>query len=137
MGGMKRAGAVEAVRVVAAVIEREGRVLVARRKEGGLGGAWEFPGGKLRDGETPERGLERELREELGVPSETGESFASVEYRGEAAIDLLVYRATLASDRFTLTDHDEVRWLRPGDLEETDFSEPDRPVVRRLRAGGR
>jgi 8-oxo-dGTP diphosphatase len=132
---MKRAGSNAIVRVAAAVIEREGKVLVARRKAGGLGGAWEFPGGKLRDGETPERGLERELREELGVAARAGAWLATVEYRGEAAIDLLVYRATADREPFTLTDHEEIRWLRPEELDETDFSEPDRPVVRILREG--
>ncbi len=132
---MAHTGGNRAVRVVAAVIEREGRVLVARRKAGGLGGEWEFPGGKLRNGEAPERGLERELREELGVAAETGEAFCTVEYRGAAALDLLVYRVTLDSDDFTLTDHEEVRWRRPEELDEREFSEPDRPVVRKLRDG--
>lgn len=132
---MEGAGAKRAVRVAAAVIERGGRVLVARRKAGGLGGDWEFPGGKVEDGEAPEAALARELAEELGVAAETGEALGTVEYRGAGAIDLLVYRAELASDDFTLTDHEEVRWLRPADLDEAVFSEPDRPVVRRLRNG--
>lgn len=131
--GMEQTGTERAVRVVAAVIEQYGRILAARRMTGGIGGDWEFPGGKLRDGETPERGLERELREELGVKTRCGESYMTVHYRGAAAIDLLVYRVSLDSAEFTLTDHAEVRWLRSEDLDESQFSEPDRPVVRKLR----
>jgi 8-oxo-dGTP diphosphatase len=133
---MEQTGMERAVRVVAAVIERDGRFLAARRKSGGIGGDWEFPGGKLRDGETPERGLERELREELGVTARCGEVYETVAYRGAAAIDLLVYRVSLDTGDFTLTDHEEVRWLRPDDMDEARFSAPDRPVVRKLRGEG-
>ena len=130
---MEQTGTERAVRVVAAVVEQDGCFLAARRKSGGIGGDWEFPGGKLRDGETPERGLERELREELGVTARCGEVYETVAYRGAAAIDLLVYRVSLDTGDFTLTDHEEVRWLRPDDMDEARFSAPDRPVVRKLR----
>jgi 8-oxo-dGTP diphosphatase len=59
------------VRVTAAVIEREGQVLIARRGEGrALAGKWEFPGGKIEPGETPEQCLVREVREEFGIEAE-------------------------------------------------------------------
>jgi 8-oxo-dGTP diphosphatase len=120
--------------VVAAVIERDGKVLVARRKPGLMaGGLWEFPGGKLEAGEAPERGLERELEEELGVCARVGDLLCSVPFSGALmAFELLVFRAELLSDAFSLTDHDEVRWQAPGDMDETLFSRPDRPVVRML-----
>lgn len=125
----------EPVRVVAAVIERDGRVLIARRIRGGIGGDWEFPGGKVQEGEEPERALERELAEELGVKSCAGDYFCTVPYRdGEKAIDLLVYRADFAGETWTLTDHEEVRWTTVTELDEAAFSEPDRPVVRLLLA---
>ena len=120
--------------VVAAVIERDGKILVARRKPGLVaGGMWEFPGGKLEDGETAEKCLERELEEELGVPSRVGKLLCSVPFKGTlAAFELLVFRADLLSDSFKLTDHDEIRWQAPGDMDEALFSKPDRPVVRML-----
>lgn len=122
-------------RVVAAVIEHDGKVLIARRREGGIGGSWEFPGGKLREGEDPETGLERELAEELGVKTHAGKFLCSVLYHGSAfAIDLLAYRVTLVADTFTLVDHEELRWVAPARLDESMFSEPDRQVVRLLVA---
>jgi mutator protein MutT len=124
--------------VVAAVIEKDGKVLVARRKPGLVaGGLWEFPGGKLEDGETPERCLERELEEELGVSARVGDLLCSVPFAGAlAAFELLVYRTELFSDSFKLTDHDEIRWQAPGDMDEALFSKPDRPVVRMLAGRG-
>ncbi len=120
--------------VTAAVIERDGRILCARRRPGLVAeGLWEFPGGKLEDGEDPRRGLERELEEELGVEAHAGEFLCAVPFAGStASFELVVYRAELLSDDFHLTDHDEVRWLAPEEMEESRFSKPDRPVVRML-----
>jgi len=124
-------------KVTAAVIEREGKVLCARRRPGLVAeGLWEFPGGKLEDGEDPRRGLERELREELGVEARVGEFICAVPFSGATtSFELLVYRAELVGDGFRLTDHDEVRWLAPAEMEESLFSKPDRPVVRKLAGG--
>ena len=121
-------------KVAAAVIERDGKVLVARRKPGLVaGGLWEFPGGKLEEGESAEEGLERELAEELGVAARVGELLCSVPFEGRAArFELVAYRTELLGDDFRLTDHDEVRWLAPAEMDERVFSRPDRPVVRLL-----
>jgi 8-oxo-dGTP diphosphatase len=121
-------------KVTAAVIERDGKVLCARRKPGLIAeGLWEFPGGKLEDGEAPERGLRRELEEELGVEARIGEFLCSVPFTGShASFELVVFRAELLGGDFRLTDHDEIRWLRPEEMDESLFSKPDRPVVRML-----
>jgi len=123
-------------KVTAAVIEKDGKVLIARRKPGMTAGRlWEFPGGKLAAGESPERGLERELEEELGVRSRVGALLCTVPFSGPvAAMELLVFRTELLSESFRLADHDEIRWQAPGDMDEALFSEPDRPVVRMLAA---
>jgi len=122
------------ITVTAAVIEKDGRVLCARRKPGLVaGGLWEFPGGKLEDGETPERGLRRELVEEFGVDARVGEFICSVPFSGSlASFELVVFRAELSGEDLRLTDHDEIRWLRPEEMDESVFSKPDRPVVRML-----
>lgn len=134
--GQKNGPVGDLFKVTAAVIEREGRVLVARRRKGDrFGGLWEFPGGKLEPGEEPEEGLERELVEELGVRSRVGAFVCSVPFRSPVLnIELLVYRVELLSDDLRPQDHDETRWLAPGEMVESDFSEPDRPVVRLLAA---
>jgi 8-oxo-dGTP diphosphatase len=123
-------------KVAAAVIERDGKVLVARRKPGlAAAGFWEFPGGKVEEGEAAERCLERELEEELGVRVRVGDLLCAVPFAGPLlGLELVVFRTELLSDAFRLTDHDEVRWLRPSDMDEAVFSEPDRPVVRMLAA---
>jgi 8-oxo-dGTP diphosphatase len=122
--------------VTAAVIERDGKILVARRKPGiKAGGLWEFPGGKLEKGESPERGLEREIEEELGVRSRAGDLLCTVPFSGPvAAMELLVFRTELLSESFRPADHDEIRWQAPADMDEALFSEPDRHVVRMLVA---
>lgn len=125
-------------KVTAAVVERDGKVLVARRKAGLVaGGLWEFPGGKLEDGESAERGLARELEEEFGVEARVGEFLCSVPFSGSLmSFELVVFRAELLGNDFRLTDHDEIRWLAPADMDEGGFSKPDRPVVRILAGRG-
>lgn len=120
--------------VTAAVVERDGKVLVARRRpELVAGGLWEFPGGKLEDGESPERGLARELEEELGVIARVGERLCAVPFAGPTArFELLVFRTELLGEPTRLTDHDALRWLAPAEMDEAEFSKPDRPVVRLL-----
>jgi 8-oxo-dGTP diphosphatase len=124
-------------KVTAAVIEKDGKVLVARRRKGLVaGGLWEFPGGKLEAGEAPGRGLERELEEELGVRARAGEFLCAVPFSGAgASFELVVLRTELLGYDFRLTDHDAVRWLAPDEMDEAEFSAPDRPVVRLLRSG--
>lgn len=124
--------------VTAAVIERDGKVLVARRKAGLVAeGLWEFPGGKLEAGEDPRRGLERELEEELGVRARAGELLCAVPFESPAAsFELVVFRTELVSDDFRPTDHDQILWLEPAEMDESVFSKPDRPVVRLLAGRG-
>ncbi len=122
------------LKIVAAVIEREGKVLIARRRqETGYGGFWEFPGGRLEKGETPEKAVAREIAEELGVRIRVGGLLRAVTYQSQnLSIELLAYRASIVSGELKLTDHDEIRWVIPSELEEAEFTEPDRPVVRLL-----
>jgi 8-oxo-dGTP diphosphatase len=121
-------------KVTAAVVERDGKVLVARRKAGLIAeGLWEFPGGKLEEDEDPRRGLEREIQEELGVRARAGELLCSVPFEGSiTSFELVVFRTELFSDDFRLTDHDKILWLEPEKMDESVFSKPDRPVVRLL-----
>lgn len=125
-------------KVAAAVVERDGKVLVARRKPGLVaGGLWEFPGGKVEEGEAAEACLARELEEEFGVKARVGGYLCSVPFAGSSAsFELVVFRAKLLGDGFSLTDHDEVRWLKPEEMDENVFSKPDRPVVRMLAGRG-
>lgn len=114
--------------VTAAVIEEGGRVLIARRKKGDrCEGRWEFPGGKVEPGETPEGSLKRELREELGIDVAVGEQVCACPFRaGEAPMELLVYRTRIMGGKVVCRDHDEVRWVEPRELGRYDLTDPDR-----------
>lgn len=125
------------IRVTAAVIEHEGRVLLAQRPAGHrLAGLWEFPGGKLEPGETPEACLRRELREELGVETEIGEFVGSFphEYPG-LAIDLLVFRARLAGAAAPeAREHAALAWRTLEECAALPLAPADAPALARLRA---
>jgi 8-oxo-dGTP diphosphatase len=124
------------VKVTAAVIEKNGRIMIARRRKGeGHGGSWEFPGGKLEPGETPEEGLKRELAEEFGVKTSIGDFIGSFPYQSaRISLELLVFRAVVLGGNIHLKEHEEVRWVLPEEMREASFSEPDRPAVRRLKS---
>lgn len=123
--------------VTAAVIERNGKILIAQRKQGdALSGKWEFPGGKIEPGETPEQCLRRELMEEFGVDTKIGQFICSSKFEYKhLPIELLVYRATHISGEYKLNDHDRIEWVVLSDLGKYDFASADIPVVHILLQG--
>ncbi len=125
----------DCIRVVAGVFEKGGRILIAKRKKNSsLGGKWEFPGGKLEDGETPQECLKRELMEEFGIESKVGDFICSTRHplNCQTTIDLSVYKVKHVSGEFCLYDHEEIRWIGRAELNHYDFPEADYAVVRRL-----
>lgn len=121
------------VLVVGAAIVRDGRVLAARRSQPpAVAGGWEFPGGKVDPGETPERALRRECREELGVEIALGERIGPDVRFGTAHL-LRVWIATLvAGEPEPLEDHDLLRWLSRAELDAVPWLPADRPIVAAL-----
>ena len=121
------------VQVVGAALVRDGRVLAARRTSPPhLAGLWEFPGGKVDEGETDAQALVRELREELAVAAEVGARVGPDLRIGETAV-LRVYLATLLEGEPQLLDHDAVRWLAADELDDVPWIPVDAPVVDALR----
>lgn len=122
------------VEVVAAVIERAGRILIARRHGGShLGGLWEFPGGKRQPGETPEAALVREIREELDAAVTVGELLDDVEWTyPEKTVRLLFFRCALAGEP-RAAEGQEIAWVAPADLDRYEFPPADEGLVARLR----
>ncbi len=120
--------------VTAAIIEKDGKVLIARRKAGeALEHKWEFPGGKLELGETPEECLRRELFEEFGIESEIKDYICTVRYEYEhASIELQAYRVIHRAGEFVLNSHDRILWVEPEELPSFDLAEADKIIVKRL-----
>ncbi len=122
------------MRVTAGIIQENGRVLIAQRRPGRhMAGKWEFPGGKIEQGETPEQSLARELEEELAVHARIGELLCRTTYEGEGiSLELLVYRVLDFEGRPVLREHQEMRWVQPGELSAYDLADSDRRVVEAL-----
>ena len=115
--------------VVGAAILRAGRVLAARRTAPAeAAGRWELPGGKVEPGERREAALVRELAEELGVVAEVTGWLPGAVPIG-TAYELQVGVCRLVSGEPEPVEHDLVRWLGPGELEDVDWLEPDRPFL--------
>ncbi len=117
--------------VAAAVIEKDGMVLIAKRKRAYSGYLWEFPGGKMEEGESLEECLKREIEEELGIEIAVGGYLCSIRHQlnCQSAIKIYAYRAVYVKGDIRLTDHDEVRWVKVEELIQYDFPEPDRYIA--------
>lgn len=124
--------------VTAAYIVRSGKVFIARRAdEGALRGKWEFPGGKMEPGETPQACLARELKEEFGVTAVVGEVVTEVVHHyDETVVHLIVLRVRRVSGRFVPTEHDAMAWVMPEELLSYDLAPADIPVARLLAERG-
>src|ERR1700683_2596213 len=123
------------IQVAAAVIERDGRILIGQRKGGSRHSIkWEFPGAKLESGETPRAALQRELLEELAINAVIGEELDcyNVQYPGGALTRLFFFRVTEFSGEPQNLDFEQIVWERPGLLSTYDFLEGDIAFIRKL-----
>lgn len=120
------------IKVAAAVIVSEGKILAAKRKNERLGGGfWEFPGGKLETGETPKQACQREVAEELGDQCEVLERIDVSRHfetpYGELEIDF--FWTKLKTYNLKLVAASEYRWLTPEQLESVTWLKPSEPVL--------
>jgi 8-oxo-dGTP diphosphatase len=120
-------GTMDVIEVTAAVIRRADTILLARRPEGShFAGMWEFPGGKIDPGETPEECLARELLEEFGLLADIGAFVTSTRFRHEnGEIELLAYEARFAAGAPQLNSHDEIAWVPVHELLDKDLAPAD------------
>ena len=124
--------------VAAALILRGGEVLIGqRRPDQPMALQWEFPGGKIESGESPEQALARELDEELGIQAVIGPRVTHIRhnYRHGGAVDLLFFAVHEFTGEVQNRIYHEVRWVKLEDLTSYDFLAADRGLIRDLAAG--
>lgn len=124
--------------VVAAVIERDGLVLIGQRKPGGRHpDKWEFPGGKVERGEEARAALARELHEELGIHAAIGAEIERYEfsYAEGSSTQLIFFHVTEFSGEIVNLDFAQIEWVKRGSLTEYDFLAGDVEFVKRLAQG--
>ncbi|GAW90966.1 8-oxo-dGTP diphosphatase MutT [Calderihabitans maritimus] len=121
--------------VTAALIKANGKILIAQRPAGSyMGLKWEFPGGKVEEGEHPQEALRRELREELGIEVEVRDIFEVVSHKyKDRHILLLCYQCRLLSRNVTPREGQSYRWVTKEELDNYEFTEADKPIVNKLR----
>lgn len=125
--------------VLAAIVyNAQKEVLIAQRKPGlGNAGKWEFPGGKINIGESPEAGLKREIMEEMGAEIEVICPYHIVNHAiDQHSILLLAYLAVLRDEIQCLNDHSDIQWVKISRLLTFDLAEADIPVAQRLIRDG-
>ena len=121
--------------VVGALLMEQNRILCAQRGETKtLAKLWEFPGGKIEMGETPQEALARELKEELMIEVEiASELFEQTSYAYDfGTVNLTTFICLLKSGRPQLTEHIEVKWLKPSELKSLEWAPADIPAVNKL-----
>ncbi|MCX7822653.1 MAG: (deoxy)nucleoside triphosphate pyrophosphohydrolase [Syntrophobacterales bacterium] len=126
---------IDPILVVAGVIEKDGRFFIAKRfkSEDPLKGTWEFPGGKVKRGETPQESLKRELYEELNIEVEVGDFLVEEIYHyPHISIRLRAYRCTWKGGEIHLKDHGEYAWVLPEELFSFTLSPADYIIAKKL-----
>ncbi len=125
------------IKVTGAVLERKGSIMIAKRKDGShLAGMWEFPGGKVEIGESPEECLRRELKEEFAILVNVGAHLGSNVYHYDhLSVELFVYRVYWESGDIRVRVHDSVAWVPVQRLTEYRFSPADVYFVDQLTTG--
>jgi len=129
----------QTIKVVGAVIIRDSTVFCARRGEGKtLAGKWEFPGGKVEPGESPEQALIRELREEFLCDIRVTGFVSTTVYEYDfGTVELSTYYCELAAGQPVLVEHAEARWQPIANLDELDWAPADVEAVRLIMGGSR
>jgi mutator protein MutT len=124
------------IRVVAAIIQRDGQYLITRRPDNvHLGGLWEFPGGKVEASESLEQAVVREIEEEIGTTVRVlGEYFQIEHHYPARSVQLHFFDCVIVSGEPAALHVAEMRWVGPEELDDFTFPEADRELISRLRS---
>ena len=122
------------ITVVAAIILDGKKLFATQRGYGEFKDGWEFPGGKIELGETPEQALKREIREELDTEIEVGELFDTVEYDYPAFhLTMHCFLCSVKSGELVLKEHEAAKWLTKESLNSVDWLPADKDLIEKLR----
>ena len=121
------------IRVVAAVILSEGKIFATQRGYGDFKGGWEFPGGKIEDGETPEVALKREILEELETKIRVGELIDTIEYDyPNFHLSMDCFWCEIVSGKLVLKEHEAARWLDKENLYSVEWLPADVSLIEKI-----
>ena len=126
------------ISVVAALVWKDGRLLICQRKEtDAFPGKWEFPGGKVEPEESPAAALVRELLEELGIRARLGKQVAEIDhrYQGRRPVHLLFFAVKEFDGLPENRVFQQILWVEPPELSRFDFLDADRPLIERIASG--
>ncbi len=123
------------IEVVAAIITHNDQIFATQRGYGEFKDGWEFPGGKMEPGETPQQALVREIREELDTEIEAGSLVETVEYDyPNFHLTMHCFLCTIRSGELVLKEHEAAKWLTREELDSVDWLPADVKVVEKLKA---
>ena len=121
------------IRVVAAVIRSEDKIFATARGYGEFKGQWEFPGGKIEPGETPQEALVREIQEELDVKTEVGDLIDTIEYDYSSFhLSMDCFWCNITEGEITLKEAENARWLCKDELYSVDWLPADMELIEKL-----
>ena len=122
------------IKVVAAIIAQEGRIFATQRGYGEFKDGWEFPGGKIEEGETPQQALVREIQEELDTEVEVGDLLGTVEYDYPTFhLSMQCFLCRIKAGSLNLKEHEAARWLAEDELDSVDWLPADIEVLEWIR----
>lgn len=123
----------KSIEVVAAIIKHENKIFATQRGYGEFKGFWEFPGGKMEEGETPQNALIREIREELETDIKVGELIETVEYDyPQFHLTMHCFACTVVSGDLELKEHKDAKWLTKDTLNSVEWLPADVVIVEKL-----
>jgi len=125
----------KSVEVAAAIIYKEGKYFATQRGYGEFEGMWEFPGGKIEPGETPQEALKREIQEELCIDIEVKAHLYTTEYDYPTFhLTMYCYLCNIISGQIELREHKSALWLTSGSLDQVSWLPADKEVIEKIRS---